>query len=353
VIFFAFITVIISSIGFASLFKPILNTSGHNNFLININWFVFAFLSLCMLSVTALLQVILQGMRKPLWGQVGEKMIRPLILILFVLILYYTKRNIDLEKIVWINVISIGLTMIIAFAMYRKIIANRLSKIAPEYNFKLWVATSLTFFVTGLLYNTNSRISIFLLGIYQPKHNVGIFNIAFRISEVISFSLVIVNFVLSPLIANLYANGKMKKLQNIITRSARVTAFIGLLLTIGIVLFRKQILLLFGTDFLMGQESLVILCFGQLINIFCGSVGLLLLLTGNQRFSIYSLAGGTIINIILNVVLIPIYGINGAAIASSLGLIVWNLMMYFFVRKRLGIYPTAFELIKSNKIEKT
>jgi O-antigen/teichoic acid export membrane protein len=226
-----------------------------------------------------------------------------------------------------------------------KVLGKKLKSITPNYNLKDWMTASLTFFVADLFYNFNSRISIFLLGIFHSKENVAIFNIALRVSEVISIALVIVNFVISPIIAKLYASGKIAKLQILITRSARVIVLIGVLLSLFLIVFSGKILLFFGVDFLVGRPALLILCIGQLINILCGSVGLLLLMTGNQRFSIYSLAVGTAINVVLNIVLTPKLGITGAAIASTGSLIVWNLMMYYFVRQKLYIRPTAFGIL--------
>ncbi|MBK5270180.1 MAG: polysaccharide biosynthesis C-terminal domain-containing protein, partial [Bacteroidia bacterium] len=98
-------------------------------------------------------------------------------------------------------------------------------------------------------------------------------------------------------------------------------------------------------EFLDGQQALLILCGGQLINILSGSVGLLLMMTGNQRFSIYSLAISTIFNIIFNIILVPPYGIVGASIASAGSLVIWNFLMYFFVRRKINIRPTAFGVI--------
>lgn len=344
-LFFAFRIILLMSLIVAALFKLIASFSNAGSVIGKIDWFAFAFFSLFMLAVTTLAQVVLQGLRKIAWSQVGEKIFRPLILIILVAIFYYVQRAISLEKILWINVSSIALTMFIALIICGEAIGQKLKKITPLYNSKQWMTASFTFFIVDVLYNCNSRISIFLLGMFQNQSNIGVFNIAMRISEVISFSLVIVNFVLSPVIAKLYANGETERLQQLITRCARVTLLIGSLLMLGVVFFRREILFLFGENFLLGQNSLIILCSGQLVNILCGSVGLLLLMTGNQRFSIYSVAAGIAINLILNLLLTPKYGITGAAIASAGSLVVWNLMSYFFVRKRLHIRPTAFGFI--------
>ncbi|MEO8860766.1 MAG: polysaccharide biosynthesis C-terminal domain-containing protein [Ginsengibacter sp.] len=342
IVLFALFIIVISSIIVAALFKIISNLSGSLNFISQINWFAFALISLLMLSAMSLSQVVLQGMKKIVWSQVGEKIIRPMILIALVITFYLFSTQVTLQKLIWINVLSIAITLTVILIFCKKTIGSKLKKIKAEYDLKNWIAASMSFFVVDFLYNFNARISIFLLGIFKSGESIGIFNIALRVSEIISFSLVIINFVLSPVIANLYANGKKEKLQIMITRSARGTLFIGLLLTAIILLFSKNILGLFGARFISGQVALIILGVGQLINILCGSVGLLLLMTGNQRFSIYSLAMGTAINLILNFILVPKYGIMGSAIASSASLITWNLMMYYFVRRKLDIRTTAF-----------
>ncbi|MEO6637643.1 MAG: polysaccharide biosynthesis C-terminal domain-containing protein [Ginsengibacter sp.] len=344
-LFFAFRIILISSLVVAVLFKLIATFSTAGSVVEKIDWFAFAFLSLFMLALTTLAQVVLQGLRKIVWSQVGEKIFRPLILIIVIAIFYYLQHAVSLENILWINVLSIGITMLIALFIYRKTIGQKLKNIKPQYSAKDWLTASFTFFIADILYNCNSRISIFLLGMFQDQSSIGVFNIAMRISEVISFSLVIVNFVLSPVIAKLYANGDIERLQQLVTRCARVTLLIGTFLAIGILFFRREILSLFGENFISGQDSLIILCIGQFVNILSGSVGLLLLMTGNQRFSIYSLAAGIAINLILNLLLTPKFGITGAAIAATSSLVVWNLMTYFFVRTKLHIRPTAFGFI--------
>ena len=342
ILVFALAGIIFSSFIVAMLFQVILNFSAASDLPGDINWFTIAFISLLMLSITTLVQTVLQGMRKIVWSQVAEKIFRPLILTIVVTSFYFFRSGITFYTLTWINVFAIGIAMLIALNFLLKIIPRRLNGIIAVYDLPLWIKSSLAFFVADILYNVNSRVTIFLLGIFQSKHNVGIFNIALRISEVIGFALVIVNFVLSPVIARLHANGKGKTLQKIITGSAKAVLVIGGTLTIAIILFSKPILLLFGSDFVAGQQALIVLSLGQFANIFCGSVGLLLLMTGNQKYSIYSLAGGTTVNILLNLLLTPGYGINGAAIASACSLIIWNVMMYYFVRKKINICPTAF-----------
>jgi len=67
------------------------------------------------------------------------------------------------------------------------------------------------------------------------------------------------------------------------------------------------------------------------------------MMTGHQRFSLYALGISTVFNIVVNIILTPGYGVVGTAIATAGSLAIWNLLMYWFVRKKVKIYPAAFK----------
>jgi O-antigen/teichoic acid export membrane protein len=92
---------------------------------------------------------------------------------------------------------------------------------------------------------------------------------------------------------------------------------------------------------------LVILCVGQLVNASIGSVGSLLNMTGHERDTMMSVIVGASVNVVLNLVLTPQFGPIGAAIATTVTLIVWNLIMWHKVSTRIGISPSPFYRLRS------
>jgi O-antigen/teichoic acid export membrane protein len=141
----------------------------------------------------------------------------------------------------------------------------------------------------------------------------------------------------------LYAQGDMKKLQRLVTASARVILLINLLITVGFIIWGKSFLnLAFGSAFKTGYTPLMILLVGQLINSGAGSVGLLLNMSGHERETARGMTIAAIINVVLNLLLIPRLGINGSAVATSISLIIWNVLLWWAVRKKLGINSLAF-----------
>ena len=103
---------------------------------------------------------------------------------------------------------------------------------------------------------------------------------------------------------------------------------------------------LFGQEFKVGVTAFIFLSFGRLISSFSGSVGNILQMTGNQNIYGFILLIGALLNVVLNYMLIPKYGINGAAIASMSSLIVWNLGMVLSVKKKFGFYTFYIPFVK-------
>jgi len=80
------------------------------------------------------------------------------------------------------------------------------------------------------------------------------------------------------------------------------------------------------------------------VNSAAGSVGMLLNMTRYERDTAKGLAVSAILNVVLNLLLIPLLGIIGAAIATAVSLITWKVLLWWVVRWRLGINSLAFDL---------
>jgi len=173
--------------------------------------------------------------------------------------------------------------------------------------------------------------------------------VANREARLIVFILMSVNAALAPTVSILYTSKEMECLQRVVTKSARMTLILSLPVAVGLILFSKWALLIFGHEFTRGNIALAILSLGQLINAAAGSVGMLLVMTGHERDTAVGIGISTVLNVTLNAFLIPWRGIEGAAIATSSSMILWNLLLGIKVYKRLGIDPTALGQISQWK----
>jgi O-antigen/teichoic acid export membrane protein len=91
------------------------------------------------------------------------------------------------------------------------------------------------------------------------------------------------------------------------------------------------------------------LILGRIANAAFGSVGFLLTMTGHERDAMYIFAAASVISVVLNLTLIPSYGLLGAAIATTIVTIIWNSLMFVRAKRLTGIDPTLFHGIKLKK----
>jgi O-antigen/teichoic acid export membrane protein len=135
----------------------------------------------------------------------------------------------------------------------------------------------------------------------------------------------------------------MKRLQTMITRSSQAILLVAVPSVIAIILFGPLVIrIFFGAHYEGAYIPLVILTIGQLVNAATGSVSSLLNMTGHERETTRVLLMAAIVNIGLSLSLTPIWGMIGAAVATSCTLIFWNLTMWRIVYKRLGIRASPF-----------
>ena len=99
---------------------------------------------------------------------------------------------------------------------------------------------------------------------------------------------------------------------------------------------------IYGTDFSGGYIPLIILCSARALTSTMGSVSFLLIMTGNQSLAARNVGIAAILNLTLNLILIPMLGITGAAVSTAVSLLVLNLLQTVAVISKLQINPTIF-----------
>lgn len=176
-----------------------------------------------------------------------------------------------------------------------------------------------------------------MIGGFIGEYEVGIYNVAVKVALLTSFTLTAVNSISAPKISESYNNDKMLEFKKIVIQTTKTIFYSSIPIIIVIFIFPEFILNFFGKDFVVAKSALLILAFSQVINALSGSVGIILNMTGKEKVFRNILSVALLINISLNLFLIPIYGIEGAAIASASSLIFWNLYSVFYVYRHYGV----------------
>ncbi len=185
-----------------------------------------------------------------------------------------------------------------------------------------------------------------MLGYFRPKNEVGVYNAAVRTALITSLVLVSFNSIFAPVISDLFNKREIRKLEALFKAATKWIYTISFPLFLLMTLLSKEIMSVFGQEFIGGRNAFVILAFAQMVNAGVGSVGFILTMSGRQNLMMYNTLGICLLNIFLNFLLIPPYGILGAAVASCVSVVIINLLMLFEVYVLYKIHPYRLNFLK-------
>ncbi|MCA1799507.1 MAG: polysaccharide biosynthesis C-terminal domain-containing protein [Xanthomonadaceae bacterium] len=217
--------------------------------------------------------------------------------------------------------------------------------VAPAYDGQRWLASTWPLALVAGTHVINLHADVLMLGIFAPASEVGVYRVAAQLAVFAAFGLAAVNMVVGPRFADLHARGETAQLQQLALRSARaVFAFSAAVVLCFAVAGAGLLEFVFGEGFDHAYLPLMILFIGQLVNGAVGSVGYLLNMTGHERDTARGIAIAAAVNVALNLLLIPRWGMHGAAAATAASMVTWNVLLWRDVKARLGINSFAFGL---------
>ncbi len=255
--------------------------------------------------------------------------------IIILIFLIFNSRIVDS---IYALLIAVSITFILCLAYnlnyLRKIKLNSFST-DTGFNEKTLLKTSLPLFVVSTSTFVLSISGSFILEMYCSTSEVGIFNICFKIAQFVSIVLLLVNTISAPKFSELFWQKKTKELQKLLDYSAKMIFYGSVVISIGLIIFSDKILAFFGDEFISGTPILLILILSQIVNSITGSIGVFLSMTGNEKILRNILVFSTIFVLLAHAVVIPRYGVTGAAINIFIGTFLINVPAVIYAKRKL------------------
>jgi O-antigen/teichoic acid export membrane protein len=305
-------------------------------------------ISVPILPLLALLRLKLgtiQGLGLVVWAQVPQMVLLPLML-LFVAGALGLLYGLTSQYAIGAHLLAAAFALVIAVFLLRKTIRARIPHATTVRDHRLWLSSAYPLLFVSVAVMVNDQIGVIILGSMAGPKEAGLFDVVRKASALVTFVLYAINMPMGPTVAELYAKGDSKQLQKLATKGARSALLGSLPIALVLIAFGPWLLRIVGKDFAGGATALSILCLGQIVNAGMGSVGLILNMTGYERDTAKGIAIAAVVNIILNLLFIPSWGIEGAAAASAVSVMVWNILLAIWVYQRIGIDPTSFGWIR-------
>jgi O-antigen/teichoic acid export membrane protein len=156
----------------------------------------------------------------------------------------------------------------------------------------------------------------------------------------------------APKFSDLYHSGKIEELFYVAQKSAKLIFWTTIPILLGfVILGRPALSIVFGHEFVVAYPALVLLVLGQFVNSISGSTGYFMNMTGNQNIMRNIMLFTTLVNIGLNLLLIPKKGIYGSAIAAMVSVSFWNISTLIYLKMKYGKTTGYFPFFASNHTE--
>lgn len=303
------------------------------------------FLALCLGTGIMVLQSIdstiagaLQGMHFIARSLIPQAIILPSCLIVFVYSALMLHKNSDA-----IMLLSAQLGIGIVVEIYQLLsLRRRRPEVSVGKGHRTavgnWLRNSLPFWGNGILFVINIQADMLLLGYFKGGNSTAIYMVGTRGAQLVVLALGAIAMAIQPRLAALHISGDLLGVSRLVTHTTRLGFMVAMAGTVFFFAFAKPLIgLLYGPAFLGASSVLLILVVARVANASVGSLAPYLAMTGKEYLLLKALAFESFANVLLNIILIPRWGMDGSAIATGSSMAVTNLAIAFYVYRRWGV----------------
>jgi len=263
--------------------------------------------------------------------------LRPLLILASMLAAYMLGFPADAVTAAGAAIVACWLTGVVQFVFLRQRIRQKLPAGPRKYDFGLWMRISLPILLVASFEVMMQNTDILVLSHYVSPDKVAIYFAALKSMALISF----VNFAVGTAVAKQFPKLKARNDHEGLAQTARSAAHWVFWPTLAgaavILVLGKPLLWMFGEDFVSGYPVMFILALGFLAHASVGPVEFVLNMLGQQNRCAIVLCAAAGLNLTLNFLLIPQFGLTGAAIATAFASAMAALFMAIIAKKHLGL----------------
>ena len=249
---------------------------------------------------------------------------------------------------VWAMLSGLALTALVAILLFLRYVDKayfsniELGGVFPE----LW-SYSWPLVFTTLFGNMSGRVDIFFLTIYESESNIGVYSAILPLAQFIPVFMQSFISILMPIFAGVFANYEKNALLTMQQAASKWIIAFTVPLFLILLVFSDQILLaLLGADTLVGTLPLCIAAIGYFFNAVFGVFNVILSAAGRTKLALLNTTTYMVVNILFDILLIPRFGLSGAAMAGSLGMIAMSFLIVIENYKLFDLKPVSKQILQ-------
>lgn len=281
----------------------------------------------------------MRGLGLLIYGQLPDLLFQPVIFILILSAGIYLVE-IDIHFAITAYLLALVIAIVLGKnKLYQKFPVKKWKINLSDKKYHNWLSRGGVFWVINVGSIIIREIDTILLGVLVGPVEAGIFGVVRRGINILMFGSTTANMVFAPSIAIAFGQNNANKLQNVFSHAARISLIFSIPIVILLLFWGENFLTLFGGEFKAGYAALIIMALGEFTHYILGPSLLTLNMCRNEYVSLRILILTLSLKIIISLILIPKYGLLGAAYSSSLALITQYSLAAIFIYKIRGIKP--------------
>ncbi len=222
-------------------------------------------------------------------------------------------------------------------------ISKTLKKIIRKNVFRY----SLPFIFSGIIYEIFVNLDSLVIGYFRGVADVGYYNVAILLASFIAIAPTLFTKLFFPLITKEFSLKNFDSIKILSKQVEKWVLIINLPLCMLIILFPGAVInLLFGSEYLIAETSLRILGIGMFFYSLSTVLENLISMIGKSKVLMTNVFIAAVLNLILNILLVPRYGMEGAAFATMLMYLSLSVILFFQVRHYTKIIPFKRDMLK-------
>ena len=244
---------------------------------------------------------------------------------IFSIILYIIDSPEDL--VLWF-IYSFVVIFVISTAVVYLFLFNKNFPKSAAHNFSSTeiLRASYPMALSAISYFLMQSTDVLFISAYDTFESVAYYSIAVKLATVTALALISVNIVIAPKIASIYNDKNFSQLKLILKKATRINVVISLPIIILLLFFSEHVLSTFGSNYILAKNALWILLIAQFFNSITGPSALYLNMTGRQKKLNVILVTSLLINVVLNIILVPALGMLGAAISTTTSFVISKIL---------------------------
>lgn len=286
----------------------------------------------------------LRGMEDIRLATLFEGLLTSLLFAFLMGLAWMTRDSLSLQQVIVMTFLASLFSMM--FALY--IVWRRTSPFSfrGTVDMREMLRTGLPLLGGNLVVVVMTSLGLWVVGYMASASDAARYGAAARVMLLAQFPLLALNAMIPPMIARMHAEGKMPEMERLVRLAASLSLLASSLVLLVFVFWGDSLLaLLFGDFYASAKWILVLLCIGVLGNAWSGFCGPVLMMTGFQNELVRMSLSAAFVTLIATWLLGSRFGPEGVAMAMSLGMIVLHLLMWYAVRRHLGIWTHAGGLL--------